>query len=56
MEEKQTLIKEKALDLISKGLIMEAVKFVRDETGAALVDAKKLVDKLIEENKKIGKK
>lgn len=50
MDEK--LIKEKALDLIRKGLIVEAVKFVKDETNASLVDAKRLVDKLISESKK----
>ena len=53
MEERQKLIKEKALDLIRKGLIVEAVKFVKEETGASLVDSKRLVDKLVEESKKL---
>lgn len=52
MDEKQKLIKDQVIELLQKGLKIEAIKFVFSATGSPLVDAKRLVDKLEEELKK----
>jgi ribosomal protein L7/L12 len=52
MDDKQKEIKEKALDLLHKGKVVEATKLIVDEVGCTLFEAKKLVDELRKEMKK----